>query len=236
MKKFVTTVLALALATASVAYASGPGPFYARGGYYDAGWSADAGNLLTLTAGVWSASVVSPMAAGYYEGKIAVGDWSESYPNSNQPVFVTGPGDVVTWTFDTNVYADGWLPATDIAYNDHMLPPGATFEAIGSAPETGAWASGLAASLVGDIWSVETPIASPGSYEVKFRRTNDWSINAGADGYGTNSNNVAYTTTMANEPVLFQFNQVTGRVRVTVGGWATDAKQGTWGRLKSMFR
>lgn len=235
MKKMVTTIMAIALVTASVAFAAGPGPFYGRGGYYDGSWSADAGNLLTFSGGVWSGGVVSPMAAGYYEGKIAVGDWSESYPNSNQPVFITGPGDVVTWTLDTRVYADGWLPATNIAYNDHMLPPGATWEAIGSAPETGSWGSGAACTQVGDIWSVELPIATPGSYEVKFRRPGDWSINAGADGFGTNANNIAYTTTLANEPVLFQFNQVTGRTRVVVGG-VTPSKSGTWGRLKSLYR
>lgn len=236
MKKLVTSVIALALVTASVAMAAGPGPFYARGGYYDAGWSADAGNLMTLSAGVWTRAVTSPMAAGYYEGKVAVADWSESYPNSNQPVFVTGPGDVVTWTFDTNVYADGWLPATHITYNDHMIGPGHTFEAIGAAPETGGWASGVAATLSGNIWSVQVNIATPGTYDYKFRKTNDWSINAGADGYGTNSNNAQYTTTLPNEPVLFQFNQVTGRVRALVGGLPTPTQQGTWGQLKSLYR
>ena len=169
MKKLVTSVIAIALVTASVAFAAGPGPFYARGGYYDAGWSADAGNLMTLSAGVWTVAATSPMAAGYYEGKVAAGDWSESYPNSNQPVFITGPGDIVAWTFDTNVYADGWLPATDIAYNDHMIGPGHTFEVIGLAPETGGWASGIAAVLAGDVWSVQLNIATPGSYDWKFR-------------------------------------------------------------------
>jgi hypothetical protein len=238
MKKLVTSVFALtlAVASASAAFASGPGPFFARGSFYDAGWSADAGNQLTLSAGVWSGAVVSPMAAGQYEGKIAAGDWSESYPNSNQPVFISGPGDVVTWTFDTNVYADGWLPATDIAFNDHAVASGMTFEVIGSAPETGSWASGVAAVLVGDVWSVELPIAAPGSYEVKFRKTGDWSINVGADGYGTNSNNVGYTTILSNEAVLYQFNQATGRMRVVVGGSVTPTQQGTWGRLKSLFR
>ncbi|MCC6348203.1 MAG: hypothetical protein IT347_01255 [Candidatus Eisenbacteria bacterium] len=235
MKKMVTTMIALALLGAGVALAAGPGPFYGRGGYYDAAWSADSGNLLTLSAGVWTGAATSPMAAGYYEGKIAVADWSESYPNSNQPVFISGPGDIVHWTLDTNVYSDGWSPSTNIAYNDHMVAPGTTFEVIGSAPETGAWSTGVAATLVGDIWGVEIPIAAAGSYEVKFRKTGDWSINAGADGYGTNSGNLAYTTLVPNEPVLFQFNQVTGRVRAVVGG-VTPTHSGTWGRLKSLYR
>ena len=226
----------LLLSLAATAFAAGPGPFYGRGGYYDGGWSADAGNLMTLSGGVWTRAVTSPMSAGYYEGKVAVGDWSESYPNSNQPVFVTGPGDIVTWTLDTNVYADGWLPATNIAYNDHMVAPGMTFEVIGGAPETGGWASGVPATLVGNIWEVQIVIASAGSYEFKFRKTGDWSINAGSDGYGTNANNVSYTTTLPNQAVLYQFDQVTGRVRVVVGGYATPTKSSTWGRMKSLYR
>jgi hypothetical protein len=238
MKKFVTSVLAftLAVASVSVAFASGPGPFYGRGGYYDGGWSADAGNLLSLSAGVWGGAVTSPMAAGYYEGKIAVGDWSESYPNSNQTVFISGPGDIVNWTFDTNVHADGWLPATDIAMNDHAIPAGTTFEVIGAAPETGAWGFGIACTLVGDVWSVEIPIAAPGSYDVKFRKTGDWGLNVGTDGVGTNSNNANYTTTLPNEPVLFEFNQSSGRIRVTVGGGVVPTSNRTWGSVKQLYR
>jgi hypothetical protein len=236
MKKLATAFAAMALVASAVsAFASGTGPFYARGGYYDPSWSADSGNLLTLSAGVWSGNVTSPMAAGYYEGKIAVGDWSESYPGSNQPVFINGPGDVVRWTFDTNVYADGWLPATDIAFNDHAVPAGMTFEAIGSAPETGSWGSGVAAAKFGDIWTAQVIVATPGSYEVKFRKTGDWSINVGADGFGTNSANVGYTTAVANEIVTFQFNQATGRMRVVVGA-ATPAGASSWGRLKTLYR
>jgi len=238
MKKIATSLIALALVTASVAFAAGPGPFFAPGDYCTPAWSPGPSNQLTLSAGVWTGAVVSDAALvpGFYAGKVATSDWSEGYPTSNQPVFLTSPGEVVNWTFDTNVYADGWLPATDIVYNDHMIPAGATFEAIGSAPETGNWGSGVACALTGDVWSVEIPIATPGSYEVKFRRTNDWSINAGSDGFGTNSANIPYTTTIANEPVLFQFNQLTGRVRVLPGGGVVPTTEGTWGRLKSLFR
>ena len=237
MKK-ATMLLAtgLLLSLAAAAFASGPGPFHGRGGYYDGSWSADAGNLMTVSGGVWTRAVTSPMAAGYYEGKVAVGDWSESYPSSNQPVFITGPGDIVTWTFDTNVYADGWLPASDIAYNDHMVAPGMTFEVIGSAPETGSWGSGVASVLTGNIWEVQIVVATAGSYEVKFRKTGDWSINAGSSGYGTNSGNYAYTTTLPNQAVLYQLDQVTGRVRVVVGGYATPTQNSTWSRVKSLYR
>ncbi len=233
MKKLVTLSLVLLAFSAVAALAAGP--FYARGGYYDAGWSADAGNQLNEgPAGVFTRAIASPMAAGYYEGKIALADWSSSWPNSNQPIFISGPGDVVTWTLDTNTYADGWSPSTNIAYNDHMAT-GLTFEVIGAAPETGAWGSGVAATLSGGIWGVTITIATPGTYDVKFRKTGDWSINVGADGFGTNSNNYSYTTTIPNQPVLFQFNATTGRMRALVGG-ATGTHDSSWGTLKSLYR
>lgn len=236
MKKIAT--LALALLAFSAVAASAAGPFFARGGYYDAGWSAISGpggnELIEGPAGVFTAAITSPMAAGYYEGKAALGDWSMSWPNSNQSVFITGPGDVVNWSYDTNTYADGWLPSTNIVMNDHAVT-GLTFEVIGAAPETGAWGFGVAAVLAGDVWSVLIPIGTPGTYDVKFRKTGDWGINVGSDGVGTNSNNYSYTTTLANEPMLFEFNQRTGRMRVSSSG-ATPTRSTTFGSLKAMYR
>jgi hypothetical protein len=233
MKKIATFVSALLLVSSVAAFAAGP--YYARGGYFDAGWSFDPANeLVEGPAGYFSRAITSPMVAGYYEGKVALSDWSMSWPNSNMPVFITGPGDIVTWTFDTNTYSDGWSPSTNIANNDHATT-GLTFEVIGSAPETGAWGSGVAANLVGDIWGIELVVATPGSYEVKFRKTGDWSINVGSDGIGTNANNYAYTTTLTNQPVLYQFNRATGRMRVVVGG-VTPTQKPTWGGLKALYR
>jgi hypothetical protein len=232
MKKIATLTAVLLAFSAVAAFAQ----YYARGGYYDAGWSADAGNLMVEgPAGVFTAAVASPMVAGYYEGKVAVSDWSSSWPNSNQPVHLAADFETVHWTLDTNAHGDGWLPDSYIAYNDHMVPAGWTFEVIGSAAETGGWASGVAAALNGDVWSVTIPIASPGTYDVKFRHTGDWSHNVGSDGYGTNSNNYQYTTSVPNEPVTFQFNQVTGRMRCQNGG-ATATKTSTFGALKAQYK
>jgi hypothetical protein len=175
------------------------------------------------------------MAAGTYGGKIATDDWSAGYPHSNQPVFISGPGDVVHWTFDTLVHYDGWLPATNIVMNDHAIPAGTAFEVIGDASETGGWASGVASTLTGDVWSAELVIATPGSYNVKFRKTGDCGLNVGSDGVGTNADNFGYTTTVDHEPVLLQFDQATGRMRVVVGS-VTPTTKSTWGGLKSRYR
>jgi hypothetical protein len=232
VRKTATLLIALMLVSAVAASAA---DWYARGGYYDSGWSADAGNLLTdpNADGIYTGAVTSPMAAGYYEGKVALSDWSVSYPNSNQPVFISGPGDVVHWTFDTNTYSDGWLPSTNIVMSDHAIPADMTFEVMGS---FNGWSGPVTATLTDYVWSAETMVATAGNYEAKFRQTGNWGINVGSDGYGTNSNNAGFTTTQDNQAVLFQFNQVTGRMRIVVGGWVVPTTNQTWGALKSLYR
>lgn len=237
MKKIVTLVSVMLLTSAVAALAvPSASVWFARGSYYDGGWSADANNNLFVTGtNTFARGVVSPNGAGYYEGKIALNDWSTSYPNSNQPVFLNSTGETVNWSLDENNYSDGWLPSTHIVMNDHGVPSGYTFEVIGAAPETGSWGSGVAAPLTGNIYSVQITIATAGTYDVKFRHTNDWSVNVGSDGFGTNSNNASYTTTTSNQPVLFQFNKATGRMRIVVGG-VTASKGSTWGALKNLYR
>ncbi|MBK7367324.1 MAG: hypothetical protein IPJ04_05260 [Candidatus Eisenbacteria bacterium] len=233
MKKIATIVSALMLVSAVSAYASGPGPFYAPGDYVSPNWTpGDPSCALSLSAGVWSGSIAASVGAGTYQGKVAVAGWSESYPASNVALFITGSGESIAWTFDTNTYADGWLPATDIVLTDHSYPAGITWEAIGAAPETGGWGSGVAMTQSGNIWSVTVNIASVGSYDVKWRKTGDWSLNVGTDGVGTNANNFNYTTTVPNQPVTFQFNQATGRSRIVVGGVPGTSNR-TWGQVKS---
>ncbi len=242
MKKTATALLALLLASsfAVSAFAAGPGPFYAKGSYYagTAGtWNFDAGNTMTLSGGVWTATVTADQAFARHEFKVANADWSESYFGPCNLWVHCGTGDVVTFTLDTNVYADGWLPAQDIVWSSHYAPAGTTFEVIGGAPETGSWGSGVPATLVGNIWTRVVTIATPGSYEGKFRATGTWDVcNVGSEGAAAPcGGNLAYTTTVANSDVRFEFNRATGRARVEVLG-ATPANSKSFGHLKVMYR
>ncbi|MFN8588942.1 MAG: hypothetical protein U0704_14210 [Candidatus Eisenbacteria bacterium] len=233
MKKIATLTAALLLVSAVSAFASGPGPFYAPGDYVTPNWTpGDPSCALSNTAGVWTGNVAASVGAGTYFAKVAVAGWSESYPNSNTPLFFNGSGEIVWWSFDTNVHADGWLPAQDIVISDHSIPSWMTFEVIGAAPETGGWGSGVAMTKTGNIWAATINIGSVGTYEVKFRKTGDWGVNVGTDGYGTNGANFSYTTTVPNQPVTFEFNAATGRSRITVGAVVGTTNR-TWGQVKS---
>jgi hypothetical protein len=251
VKKTATLLLALLLASsfAAAAFAAGPGPWWVKGSYYCAPgcWNGDAGNLMyddgtngdmTGGDGIFTAVVTSDQAAGRHEFKVANEDWSESYyPHCNLWVHTSGPGDVVTFWFDTNVYADGWYPTQDFVWSDHAYPPGTTFEVMGSAPETGEWTTGVAATLDGFYWTLCLYIATPGTYEAKFRATGDWEIcNIGNEGAAAPcGGNLQYTTTYADEPVTLLFDTRTGRATVEQPG-PTPAQLGSWGKLKSLYR
>ncbi len=248
MKKTATALLTV-IATAALVGTAIAGPWFAKGDYYcgPGCWNNDGGNEMfddglhgDGAAGdlVFAGTVVADQAGGRKEFKIALADWSESYyPWCNLWVHIAGPGDPVKFTLDRNTYSDGWLPASNIVWSDHFAPPGTTFEVIGGAPETGGWTSGVAASLTGCVWSKTVNVAAPGSYEAKFRATGTWDVcNIGSEGAAAPCGaNLAYTTTMANSDVLFEFDQCTGRARVTVGN-PTPTKARSWGELKTLYR
>jgi hypothetical protein len=230
------------------------GPYYARGDYF-AGtggtWGTEAGNQLfddglhgdgAAGDGVYGANVVSDQPAGIYGFKIANSDWSEAWPSnptyalSNAVVWTSGPGDVVHFSLDTNLVGDGWQPAQNAVATDHFAPHGTAFEVIGSAPETGNWNSGVAAGKVGSLMRVEVQIATPGSYQYKFRATGTWDVcNFGVHYNMFNGDNFTYTTTLANAYVRFEMDLATGRGRA-VESPTTDAKSSTWGRIKRLYR
>lgn len=248
MKRFVTAVLTMVFACALAATAIA-GPWYAKGDMYcgPGCWNFDAGNELfddgahgdgAAGDGVFGAAVMTDQLGGRHEFKIAYDDWSQAhFEFCNLWVHTSGPGDIVQFTLDTNTHLDGWWPQTNIVWTDHYAPAGTTFEVIGGAPETGAWGSGTAATLVGDVWRLQIPIATPGPYEAKFRATGSWDImNLGSEGAGAPCGaNLLYTTTNPNEEVLFEFNTRTGRTRALALG-VTPAAPRSWGQLKTIYR
>ncbi len=209
----VTTLSAFALFPPSL-----PPEWYARGDFN--GWSTDdpmlddgTGGDAVSGDGVFTAQV-SVATAGRAEFKVANEDWSTSYPGSgNSWLDTTTDGETVTITFDTNLHLDGWLPETDI---------------IGVSTEPGAWTavgdwqgwdngnpSTTMAALGGGQYELVTPIASPGSYQIKAVKTGTWDA-IGADGRGVNASTAGFETTAEDQNVIFTVDSLAGRVQVEV--------------------
>ena len=224
MKRVVGTCLAVAFLLTVASFASAQGPWYAMGDYYTPNWTADAGDQLyddglhgdgAAGDGLWGGTVVSNDQTGRKEFKIGLADWSQSYPGCNSWVHNPATGTAIHFTFDTRTHTDGWLPTTNIVWSDHYAPAGTQFEVIGSAPETGNWNSGVPAVYVKSLWELQLVIATPGTYEAKFRAVGSWDIcNIGSETNTPCGANLSYTTTQANQTVRFLFNPVTGRARV----------------------
>jgi len=129
------------------------------------------------------------------------------------------------FTFDTNTYTDGWLPATDIADSDDDLTlygsikfkwqsVGGTYEApIEMADGDG-----------DNIYTYELTVPTAGSYSwYAFPRNNHWKLGIAANGkieaYGGLTPwkiDAVFTTTQDNQKVTIMVNIDNGRVKSEV--------------------
>ncbi|HSG27385.1 MAG TPA: hypothetical protein VLA34_02805, partial [Candidatus Krumholzibacterium sp.] len=147
---------------------------------------------------------------------------------------IEAAGEQVLFTFDTNSYSDGWIPDSNIVWNDHYAPTGSTFEVTGSAPELGDWTTGVVATDVAGIYTVVVTIATPGSYLYKWRANGNWDdfvfgSNGASGGIG---DDLDFETTSPDELVKFEFDPAVGRVRVLVG--IVSVESSSWGRIKAL--
>jgi len=235
-----------ALATLAPAQAA---PWFAKGSYYAgvAGqWNSDPGNEMfddgtngdaVAADGVHSRLVTSDQPAGKYEYKVALDDWSVSHPlSSNQFVYVNAMNEQILFTLDTNVHADGWIPAENIAWNPNAMPLGAVPEVIGGAPELGDWNVGQIATLSGGVWRITINFATAGSYEYKWRANGNWDdFIFGNDGAASAGGNLVVDVLNDGESYVFELDTATGRARAVEEG-TVSVETDTWGGVKGLFR
>lgn len=258
----VARALALAALAALACAPATAGPYYVRGDFFcpadanDPGpggtcWGWHPGNEMfddglhgdgAAGDGVYGAWVVATEPAGRREFKVATVGWTESYPNApccalaNAVVFTTGPGDTIQFRFDTNYVPGEWLPYFNSVSTDQGYPAGETLEVIGSTPELGGWLSGIPMRRVNDRWQVILTIATPGEHAFKVRVAGTWLVASfGLDYNNTQGRDAPFTTTLEDADVLFQFDEVTGRVRALELG-QVPARRTSWGRVKTLYR
>jgi len=240
-------LLAILLLVAAVVWAAPAGAqWYARGGFYN-GWAADAGNELNdLGAngdvaagdGIFSRLVTASEPAGSYIFKIAVSDWSTSYPGSDVPIQTTVDNQVIFFSLDTNAHGDGWYPDTNIVWSD-ALKQSSIWRLVGGAPELGNWdpAAGPQAIFVDSFFDVFVEISLAGNYEYKWTANNEWGLQQlGLDGVGSNTLNVPLAVSTNGSIVQFQYDPATGRGRHIDHGAPSPVQDRTWGAVKQLYR
>ncbi len=202
------------------ALAAGP-PWYVRGSFngwgtdlmYDDGTHGDD----VPNDGIYTV-VITITVAGRYEFKVDDGDWTDPHPPSNAWLVTSDDNQPVKFTFDTNTYDDGWYPSTLIVNAQDGVT---TWTAVGdwqgwnpSDPST------VMTPIGGGLYAYVTTIPTAGTHYYKAVRSGTWDaigpqaseVNEG--GRSVNTNNLAFTTPMDNQRVLFLADVARARIRV----------------------
>ena len=175
------------------------------------GWN-PAGLAMTETfpgSGIWSATA-APLGSRE-EFKITDGTWGWNFPGSGNAWMYSGDGSV-TITFDTNVYADGWVNVTNRIGVDEA--PG-SWTAVG---DWQGWKNGNPVTAMvpmgGGIYLYEQDIA-PGWWQYKAVYTGTWDA-IGADARSVNAETYWFETTAANPHAKFWVDAYAGVIKVEV--------------------
>lgn len=141
-----------------------------------------------------------------------LGDWSNSYPTSGDSWgYFDGSGQL-TITFDTNSAGDGWVGGTNRQKVNH--DPGHQWQAVG---DFNGWINNdplwNMADLGGGIRQVAGVVATPGNHFWKGIEAGNWDA-IGNDARSVNADNIPFTTTFADELVIFQVDVLNGIARI----------------------
>ena len=172
--------------------------------------------------------------AGYQV--VAVGGvWSPQYPgDSNIPVGFN-VDDEITFFLDTNAMP-GFAPETNAVYDSNLLTAGHTWAAVG---DWQGWDPANAATQMVfdgvDTYVLSMPFDETmlGTHEFKCAANGGWDLQAGVNGYGSNSSTWSFEVLT---PVYVNFYlHESGRVMVEVTDVVQD-ETSDWGSVKQLYR
>jgi glycosidase/fibronectin type 3 domain-containing protein len=161
--------------------------------------------------------------AGKHEWKaVECGNWGLAYPGQNAWFFTAAADQTVKFTFDTNNHAADagldYLPAQFIV-NTYFDALPASFTAVG---DFQGWNNANPATLMAPVgngfYYLKYAIATPGTYQAKVAHTGFWDEQYGADGRSVNAATLSFTTSVANEEVIFLLDTNTARLYIGANG------------------
>jgi hypothetical protein len=205
-RTFVALLLAGLLASGAMAE-----QWYARGDFN--GWGESAPMSETFAgSGVYSAAVdISTQTPGsYFEFKVATVDWAQNYPTDN--IKTKYPAlSAMNFYFTPAPAADGWNPAANrVGYQD----AGTGWEIMGAFNGWSVPAVTLN-SMGNGLYAGDLLVPLAGSYDFKFRGTNDWEVSVGQH-FGRFAPNANVTTALDNQTVRFELDLPGGRWRTSI--------------------
>lgn len=200
--------IAMTLCVAAVA-----GPIFAdwhvTGGFNS--WDPN-GPLMTETGfgtGIFNVTLSGMGGGSRQEFKVTDGTWTVNWPASNSWFYADVNGGT-TITYDTNVYADGWLNTTQrLSVTDDVT----AWTAVG---DWQGWNNANAATAMtaigGGIYSLHVSGVGAGTYEYKAVNTGTWDA-VGGDARAINASTIQFTLDAINPEADLFVNTATGTIR-----------------------
>lgn len=163
---------------------------------------------------------------------VECGNWGNAFPPDNAYVRTTVADQVVRFTFDTNNHSTDvgpkFKPSQNIVHAFDDVP--SSFTAVGDF-QSPVWTNNdpltLLTAVGHGLYRLEYTVPTAGTYNFKVVSTGDWNHAYNLNGRGDNSsNNTQFTTTTANEKVVFVLDINTSRL--WVGQHGTPAAGVNW--------
>ena len=177
--------------------------------------------------GVYSLAIAVATAGTSGWKAVECGNWDNAHPAANSWVTTTVANQTVTFTFDTNDYSLNagmpLLPASNIVnVTGDSLPT--SYTAVGNFQ---GWNNADPGTLMTDMGNgfhrLVYTIPAAGSYIGKVVVTGTWN-GFGADGRSSDAANINFTTTEADQEVVFLLDSFSGRMLIE----PASSGAGTW--------
>ena len=185
---------------------------------------------------VYSLSLTIPSPDTYQWKAVECGSWGNVHPAANSWFITSAANQLVIFTLDTNDYSANagmaLLPAGNIVnVTGDTLPT--SFTAVG---DFQGWNNADPTTLMTDMgkgyYRLVYTVPSADDYIGKVVATGTWNA-FGADGRSVDAANIGFTTTTADEQVVFLLDSYTGRMLIEpaasgVGTWCAAGDFNGW--------
>lgn len=178
--------------------------YYLAGDYN--GWDAGANLMDEITVDAYYTLDVT--ASGNQNFKATDGTWDNSWPAANVEAWFGDTDNTIEMRFWPGTFDDGWSPGQNRLGYEWLGLHG--WEVMGS---FNGWSEPVV-TLNDDgtgVFSAIYTVADPGTYDFKYRMTDNWDTSIGDLDFG---GDLQVTTTEPNEKLYFAIDMANGRYKV----------------------
>lgn len=196
------------LAVALLAVPAMGADYYAAGSFNS--WTSNGDLMTEVTPDVYYTVTIN--SSGDQDFKITDGTWDNPYPAENVGIHFGGAANDIELRFLPGSFSDPWYPKTNRVGYEWLGLHG--WEVMGSFND---WASPVLTltDQGSGLFTGELVVPTPGTYEFKYRMTDNWETAVGdLAGINPSNDNISITTTVPNEVLQLGIDMPNGRYRI----------------------